>query len=86
MSQLQIQLEDELIALLRQSNQTADQAVREMIIIELYRRGVLSSGKAAQLLGIGRVEFIQYASRLGVPYYDMTADEWQAERAHAEQL
>jgi predicted HTH domain antitoxin len=60
-----------------------DQTVREMIVFELYRRGLVSSGKAAELLGIPRLEFIQRASELGIPYFRFTEDEWRAEVAES---
>jgi len=55
-----------------------------MILLELYRRGAISSGKAAELLGMPRLDFIRYASHLGIPFIDMTADEWEAEKAALE--
>lgn len=57
-----------------------------MIVLELYRRGTISSGKAAELLGMQRIDFIKHASRLGIPYIDMTEDEWAAEKAASESL
>ena len=57
------------------------EAGREMIVLELYRRGTISSGKAAELLGTSRLAFVQHASRLGIPFFDMTDDEWEAEKA-----
>ncbi len=47
-----------------------------MIVLEVYRRGSISSGKAAELLGTSRLAFIQHASSL-----EMTEDEWAAEKA-----
>ena len=67
MSTISIHLEEDLVALLHQSNQPVERTARECVL-ELYRRGTISSGKAAHLLGMSRVEFIQYASRLGIPY------------------
>lgn len=86
MSTVSIDLEEDLVALLRQSNQSVERAVRELIVLELYRRGTISSGKAALVLGMSRVEFIQYASRLGIPFFAMTGAEWQAERTQSERL
>jgi len=63
--------------------QPADKMAREMIVFELYRRGLVSSGKAAELLGIPRLDFIQRASELGIPYFRFTEDEWQAEVAES---
>jgi predicted HTH domain antitoxin len=51
----------------------------EPIALELYRQGKISSGKAAELVGMPRVAFIQRASDLGIPFFDMTEEEWRAE-------
>jgi predicted HTH domain antitoxin len=60
-----------------------DQTAREMIVFELYRRSLVSSGKAAEFLGISRLEFIQRATDLGIPYFRFTENEWQAEVAES---
>jgi predicted HTH domain antitoxin len=80
MGTVRIDLEEEIAALLDQTNQTINDAAREMIVLELYRRASVSSGKAAELLAMSRLDFIRYASRLGIPYIDMTPDEWAAEQ------
>ena len=84
MSTVTVNLEEELVALLHQLNQPVEQAARELIVLELYRRGLISSGKGAQLLGMGRQEFVHYASRQGIPFFEMTADEWEQELKHSE--
>lgn len=81
MSSVRIEIEEPLAALLHQTNQPVEQAAREMIVLELYRRGSISSGKGAELLGTSRLAFIQHASRLRIPFFDMTDDEWAAEKA-----
>jgi len=86
MSSVTIELEDDLLALLQKTNQPLERAAREMIVLELYRRGVLSSGKAAEHLGMSRLAFIEHASDLGIAYFDMTKDEWEAEKAAAKSL
>lgn len=86
MSTITLDLDEELTALLHGMNQPIHQSARELIVLELYRRGVLSSGKAAQMLVMSRFEFIRYASRLGIALFDMAQDEWQAERAQVETL
>jgi predicted HTH domain antitoxin len=84
MNTVRIDLEEGLTALLHQTNQPVEKAAREMIVLELYRRGSISSGKAAELVDMGRLEFIRHASHLGIPHIDMTADEWEAEKATLE--
>jgi predicted HTH domain antitoxin len=83
---MSVDLDEDLVALLRGQNQPVQQAVREMIVLELYRRGTISSGKGAELLGLSRPQFIAYASRLGVAFFDLTEDEWNQERALSDSL
>ncbi len=84
MSTIRLDLEEDLAALLQTANQPVQRTARELIVLELYRRGSISSGKAAQLLDMSRWEFIRHASRLGIAFFDMTEEEWQAERLQAE--
>jgi len=44
-----VALDDDVVAALQQLNQPLEQAARECIVLELYRRGTISSGKAAEL-------------------------------------
>ena len=81
MSELKFDLPPELFTLLQELGEPAA-AVKECVVLELYRRGVISSGKAAELLGMGRLEFIHYAGRLGIPYFRMSAEEWEDELRH----
>jgi predicted HTH domain antitoxin len=81
MSIVTIDIEEGLASLLHQTNQPVQDAAREMIVLELYRRGAISSGKAGELLDMPRLDFIQHASHLGIPSIDMTADEWESEKA-----
>lgn len=49
--------------------------VLEFLILELYRLGELSSGKAAQYLNMERFEFVRFASGMGIPFIDLDKDE-----------
>lgn len=86
MSILKLELEDDLSALLHSLNQPLERAVREILVLELYRRGSISSGKAAELLGLLRTEFIRHASSLGIASLTLSDDEWKAERAASDSL
>lgn len=87
MSLVTLELDKDLIALLEgQQHQPIGEAARDMIVFELYRRGALSSGKAAQLLGIPRYDFIQRASQLGIPYFRLTGEDLQNEVHQGESL
>ena len=87
MSIVTLELDKDVIALLEeQQHQPISEAAHDLIIFELYRRGALSSGKGAQLLGIPRYDFIQRASQLGIPYFRLTAEELQNEVRQSESL
>jgi predicted HTH domain antitoxin len=81
MNTVTIELEEPLVSILRQENHSVATVVREMIVTELYRRGVVSDGKAAELLGTSREEFVRRASSVGIP----TSDSQGAERAVSEE-
>jgi predicted HTH domain antitoxin len=84
MATVSVELDEDLVALLHQLDLPVERAARELIVLELYRRGLVSSGKAAQLLSMSRWDFIEYASRLGIPFFRMTDEEWERERQAAE--
>lgn len=86
MSTVQLTLDDELVSLLNETNHSVPDTIKEFVILELYRRGTISSGRAAEMLGMTRVAFIQYASRLGIPFFSLTEDEWEREIKRGEQL
>lgn len=86
MTTVQINVGSDLAAVLTSLNQPKDQAAQQLMVLELYRRRTLSSGRAAELLQMSRWDFIQYASRLGIPFIDMTEDEWASEMAQVAKL
>ncbi len=81
-----IELDPELASLLCQMNRPVEQTARELIVLELYRQTLISSGKAAELLGMPRIAFIQYASKLGIPYFDMSEEEFNQEVAELRKI
>jgi predicted HTH domain antitoxin len=79
-SKLTLELEPEWAQVLRPlTDQPLDSFVKELVVLELYRRRLISSGKAAELSGMTRPEFISYSSRLGIPFLDMSDAEFEAE-------
>jgi len=86
MSTLTVELDPELVTLLEGLERPIQETAREMIVLELYRRGAVSSGRAAELLGLSRESFLDLASRLGVPYFRLTEAELGQESRHSESL
>ena len=81
MSGVTIELGDDLVEVLSMLDQPLERSVRELVVLELYRRATISSGRAALLLGMSKLEFIQWSGRLGIPFFRMTEEELDAEVA-----
>lgn len=75
MSQLVIDYPDTLPALLNQSRSEFEQDARLQLAIRLFEQGRLSSGHAAQLAGMGRVDFLLNLSMHGVAMIDYAPEE-----------
>jgi predicted HTH domain antitoxin len=58
------------------------QAYLETILVKLYAKGILSTGKAAEILGIPRVDFLDLLGKHQVSEFDDTLDLVQ-EQQHA---
>ena len=74
-----VELDQDLVAVLEELRLPVKEAARELIVLELYRQGELSSGKAAQLLGLEREDFIRQASAQGIPYFQLRGDDLRRE-------
>ena len=55
--------------------------VPEWIVLSLFTQDRISSGKAARLLNISRVEFLALLRNYGIPYLDYTTEELDEEFA-----
>lgn len=80
MGAVAIEIDEEVAALRHRHDRSAAEGARELIVTELYRRGTVSRGRAAELLGVSLESFLRYAGKLGIPYIDLTEDEWEAEK------
>ncbi len=81
MSIIQLDVHEELANLLGNTSEQIERSALEKIVLELYRNRELSAGLAAKFLHVEKFEFIRWAGDHGVPYFDMTPDEWQQELA-----
>ncbi len=86
MGTVHLSLDDSIAAVLAEIGPTPEDAARDLIVMELVRRAAISGGKAAHLLGIDRFSFIQRAAAVGIPYFNLTEDEWAAEMRSVEEI
>ncbi len=76
-----VQLNDDLVRLMDPDAEPVDRRIEELVVLDLYRWAKISSGKAAEMLEMPRGEFIRLSGRHGIPIFDMTDAEWDAEQA-----
>lgn len=79
MSQTHIALDKGVSELLGDSPEQIERRALEIIVLDLYRRHELSVGCAAEFLGLDQLSFIRWSGAQGVPFFDMTAEEWAQE-------
>jgi predicted HTH domain antitoxin len=84
MSSVTVEIPENIVALMK--DLPIEKVTQEAIVLDLYRRATISSGKAAELLGMGRIEFIQSSGRLGIPFIQMSPDELADEIGTAKTL
>ena len=55
------------------------QRVKEWLVLSLFTEGRISSGKAASLLAINRLDFLALLRQRGIAYLDYSEEEWAEE-------
>jgi predicted HTH domain antitoxin len=86
MGSARLDLDADIVALLEGKDRPIEQTARELIVLELYREGEPSGGRAAEILHLSREDFIRFASGRGIPYFQLDADELRREVDTSESL
>ena len=60
--------------------------LRELIALQLFQEGRISSGKGAELLGLSKLDFIKLLARHGLAYFTESPEELIAEIETLERL
>lgn len=76
---IELSFPSEVLDMLSTTYQDNAEMIKEAAVLELYREGRLSSGKAAEILGMDRFEFIRYAGMKGIPFIRITPEELEEE-------
>ncbi len=72
--------------LLKMSDDEFADELRFLAAVKLYELGRLSSGKAAELAGMTRVDFLESLARVGVPAINLRDEEVELEISAAREL
>jgi predicted HTH domain antitoxin len=60
--------------------------LRELIALELFREGLISTGKGAEILEISKLGFIRLLAQHEIPYFTESAEELTSDVDNLEQL
>ena len=72
---LEITLPKQVLLSLGLSRDDATRALKKFLVLQLARDGRISTGKAAELLGLSKYEFVQLMAAEGIAYFNYSSDE-----------
>lgn len=74
-----MEVPDEMIAYVTPKTQREQLVRNAMILYPYIQQGVISHGKAAEILGIFKMDLITLYGKMGLPYITMSEEEIQEE-------
>ncbi len=75
MSTVKIEIPEEVLISLKETPETIAREVGILAAVKLFELGKLSSGRAAQLAGVSRVEFLMLLGRYQVSPFSLTTEQ-----------
>ena len=69
MHKLEIELSDAIMGYLQMDEEKIKKRVYMLLLADIARQGIISFGKAAELVGIDKMAFITEMGHMGVPYF-----------------
>jgi predicted HTH domain antitoxin len=81
MTTIEVLLPEDVFSALRKSPREVARDVRIAAVVEWYAEGLVSQGKAAELAGLSRPEFLDELAKRKVPVIQMTIEELKEELA-----
>jgi predicted HTH domain antitoxin len=81
---VEIELPENLLAALDIPESELGRQAREWVLLELFQEGKISSGKAAEVLGLSKAQFLDLLSQRNLPYLDGDPADLEREITAAE--
>lgn len=79
MTTIRLDLPDSVLLATGQSPRSLRAKAKLLLAVKLFEVGRISSGRAAELCGLPRVDFLFLAGRMGVPVTDLDEEELDEE-------
>jgi predicted HTH domain antitoxin len=83
MSTVKVEIPDEALISLKTDAESFAKELPLLAAVKLFELGKLSSGRAAQLAGVSRVEFLESLVRYGVSPLDLSEEELRRDAVNA---
>lgn len=79
MAVVSMEMPDEMVEFAMPSNKDEQLKVNAMILYPYIQQGMISHGKAAEILGIFKIDLITLYGKMGLSHIDMSEDEIEEE-------
>ena len=79
MAIVSMEMPDEMVEFAMPSNKDEQLKVNAMILYPYIQQGMISHGKAAEILGIFKIDLVTLYGKMGLSYIDMSEDEIEEE-------
>lgn len=79
MQAVSINIPDTMVEYATPQNESTQLMRNAMILFPYIQNETISHGKAAQILGIHKIDLIAMYSTLGIPYLDQTKEELESD-------
>ena len=83
---LSLTLEPDVADLFGDSPEQIAHNLLEAGVLDLYRRHVISRGRAAEILGLNFEEFLRLSNTAGIPHFDFDTEDIEYELRAARSL
>ena len=86
MTKVEIDIPEEIVPYTVLEDEDAQITRNAMLVYPYIKSGVISHGKAAEMLGIHKIDLITLYGKLGLPYFDEAEEEFEEDLAVLKKL
>ena len=77
MIKVEIDVPEEIVQYTVLDDKEAQMTRNAMLVYPYIKKGVISHGKAAEMLGVNKMDLIVLYGKYGLPYFDETEEEFE---------